>query len=105
MCSRGRPAGFGIAQANALYFARQGAQFWQDRPQDNLRAVFGLQSEDYTVVAAADAGIETMADLKGKTVTIGEPGSTGAFEAAAAFRHVGVDSQNDLILLDSQRGF
>ncbi len=93
-------AGFGIAQANALYFARQGAQFWQGQPQDKLRAVFGLHTEDYTVVAAADAGIETLDDLKGKIVNIGEPGSSAAFQATAAFKYVGLDPQNDLTLLE-----
>jgi TRAP transporter TAXI family solute receptor len=92
-------AGFGIAQANTLYFARQGAQFWKGQPHDNLRAVLGLHTEDCTLVAAAGSGIETLVDLKGKTVNIGEPGSTDAFQAATVFKHVGLDPQNDLTLL------
>jgi TRAP transporter TAXI family solute receptor len=37
--------------------------------------VFSLHPEPFTVVARADAGIETFEDLKGKRVNIGNPGS------------------------------
>lgn len=71
-------APFGIAQANALYYAKRGESFWQGEPQDKLRSVLGLYMEDFTIVAAVDAGINSMADLKGKTVNIGELGSMDA---------------------------
>jgi TRAP transporter TAXI family solute receptor len=92
-------AAFGIAQANALYYARQGERFWEGTPNSDLRAVLGLYTEDYTIVAAADAGIETLADLKGKTVNIGELGSTDAMQAAGVFEYAGLDPQNDLNIL------
>jgi TRAP transporter TAXI family solute receptor len=91
-------AGFGIAQANALYSAQKGTGVWEGRPQNNLRAVLGLYTEDYTVLAAADAGIETLADLKGKTVNIGEPGSTDALQAAGVFEYVGLDPRSVTLL-------
>jgi TRAP transporter TAXI family solute receptor len=40
-----------------------------------LRAVFSVHPEPFTVVARADSGIETFADLKGKRVNVGNPGS------------------------------
>ena len=92
-------AGFGIAQANTLILAQQGEGFWKGQPHDNLRAVLGLHTEDYTIVAAADAGIATLSDLKGKTVNIGEPGSMEALQAAGAFKYAGLDPQNDLTIL------
>ena len=42
---------------------------------DELRSVFSIHPEPFTVVARADAGIETFDDLKGKRVNIGNPGS------------------------------
>ncbi|MBW2476983.1 MAG: TAXI family TRAP transporter solute-binding subunit [Deltaproteobacteria bacterium] len=89
---------FGIAQANALFFAKEGERFWKDSPQANLRAVFGLYTEDYTIIAAADAGIQSLADLKGKTVNIGEMGSTDAFQAAGVFAYLGLDPEQDLTI-------
>ena len=40
-----------------------------------LRAVFALYPEPFTVVARSDLGIRTFDDLKGKRVNIGNPGS------------------------------
>jgi hypothetical protein len=40
-----------------------------------LRAVFALHPEPFTVVARSDSGIRTFDDLKGKRVNIGNPGS------------------------------
>ena len=40
-----------------------------------LRAVFALHPELFTVVARSDSGIRTFDDLKGKRVNIGNPGS------------------------------
>lgn len=92
-------AGFGIAQANTLIAAQRGEGFWKGQPHDTLRAVLGLHTEDYTIVAAADTGIATLSDLKGKTVNIGEPGSLEALQAAGAFRYAGLDPQNDLTIM------
>ena len=40
-----------------------------------LRAVFSVHAEPFTVVARADADINQLGDLKGKRVNIGNPGS------------------------------
>lgn len=67
---------FGIAQSDRQYQAVHGEAEWKDKgPQKDLRAVFSLHPEAVTLVAAEDAGIKTMADLKGKRVNIGNPGS------------------------------
>lgn len=44
--------------------------------------MFSVHAEPFTVVARADSGIKTFADLKGKRVNIGNPGSgsRGTFE-------------------------
>ncbi|WP_040485190.1 TAXI family TRAP transporter solute-binding subunit [Lutibaculum baratangense] len=66
---------FGIAQSDVQYNAVNGAAQFDGQPVESLRAVFSLHPEPFTVVARADAGIETFDDLNGKRVNIGNPGS------------------------------
>ncbi len=67
---------FGVAQSDAQYNALNGeADFADQGTFDDLRAVFSVHPEPFTVVARADAGIATFDDLKGKRVNIGNPGS------------------------------
>lgn len=89
-------ANFGIAQSNALYFAKMGKSYWEGSPQKNLRSVLGLYTEAFTIVAAVDAGINSLADLRGKTVNIGELGSTDSVQAMSVLKAVGLDLENDL---------
>ncbi len=67
---------FGVAQSDWQYHAYNGSsRFEEQGPFEDLRAVFSVHPEPFTVVARADAGIETFEDLKGKRVNIGNPGS------------------------------
>lgn len=67
---------FGIVQSDVQYYAVKGfGPFKGKGPDDKLRGVFSLHSESFTVLARADAAIQTFDDLKGKRVNIGNPGS------------------------------
>ncbi|WP_308917648.1 TAXI family TRAP transporter solute-binding subunit [Jannaschia sp. LMIT008] len=67
---------FGVAQSDWQYHAYNGtSQFEDGGPFEGLRAVFSIHPEPFTVVARAEAGIETFDDLQGKRVNIGNPGS------------------------------
>jgi TRAP transporter TAXI family solute receptor len=67
---------FGIAQSDWQFHSYNGtSKFEEDGKDKNLRAVFSVHPEPFTVVARADAGIKTFDDLKGKRVNIGNPGS------------------------------
>ncbi|MCF6326173.1 MAG: TAXI family TRAP transporter solute-binding subunit [Devosiaceae bacterium] len=67
---------FGVAQSDWQYHAYNGtSRFEEQGPFEDLRAVFSVHPEPFTVVARADAGITTFADLQGKRVNIGNPGS------------------------------
>lgn len=74
----------GVSQSDWQYHAYQGdvPEFEGDKKFDKLRAVFSVHPEPFTVVARKDAGISTFADLKGKRVNVGNPGSgsRGTFE-------------------------
>ncbi len=67
---------FGVAQSDWQYHAYNGTSKFEDQgPFTELRAVFSVHPEPFTVVARADAGVTTFDDLKGKRVNIGNPGS------------------------------
>jgi TRAP transporter TAXI family solute receptor len=67
---------FGVAQSDWQYHAYNGTSKFEDKGAfEGLRAVFSVHPEPFTLVARADAGISSFADLKGKRVNIGNPGS------------------------------
>lgn len=67
---------FGVAQSDWQYHAYNGTSKFKDAgAYKDLRAVFSVHPEPFTVVARADAGIKSFSDLKGKRVNIGNPGS------------------------------
>ncbi|MDF1592964.1 MAG: TAXI family TRAP transporter solute-binding subunit [Desulfobacterales bacterium] len=66
----------GVAQSDWQFHAYHGtSQFKDAGPNKDLRAVFSVHPEPFTVVARADSGIKKFSDLKGKRVNIGNPGS------------------------------
>jgi uncharacterized protein len=66
----------GVAQSDWQYHAYHGTSKFKDQgPFKDLRAVFSVHGEPFTVVARKDSGVKTFADLKGKRVNVGNPGS------------------------------
>jgi hypothetical protein len=65
----------GVAQSDQQYYALNGERDFEGGAVENLRAVFSVHPEPFTIVARADSGIETFEDLAGKRVNIGNPGS------------------------------
>ncbi|WP_299204358.1 TAXI family TRAP transporter solute-binding subunit [uncultured Amphritea sp.] len=75
---------FGIAQSDWLSHAHTGSsKFTKAGPDNDLRVVFSLHSEPFTVLARADSGIKTIDDIKGKRVNLGVQGTgqRGTLEA------------------------
>ena len=67
---------FGMAQSDVQYNALKGeGAFAENGPFPELRAVFSVHPEPFTVLARADANVSTFEDLKGKRVNVGNPGS------------------------------
>lgn len=67
----------GVAQSDWQYHAYNGTspkQFPAGAFKE-LRTLFSVHAEPFTVVARKDSGIKTLADLKGKKVNVGNPGS------------------------------
>ena len=66
----------GVAQSDQGFNALNGVGAFKDQgPWDDLRSVFGVHPELFTVIARKDANINSFDDLKGKRVNIGNPGS------------------------------
>jgi uncharacterized protein len=67
---------FGVAQSDVQYNATKGlAQFQKDGAMGDLRAVFALHPEPFTVVARKESNITKFEDFKGKRFNVGNPGS------------------------------
>jgi len=88
---------FGIVQSDRQYQAIYGKAEWKNKgPQKDLRAIFSIHPESVTLVAAQDAGIETISDLRGKRVNIGNPGSGQRQNSIDALAAAGIDYRKDL---------
>ena len=73
---RGGELDMGVVQSDWNYHAYNGtSKFEEAGPNKELRSVFSLHPEPFTVVARKDSGIKTFDDLKGKRVNVGNPGS------------------------------
>jgi TRAP transporter TAXI family solute receptor len=67
---------FGVTQSDWLYHATNGSKvFEKDGKFTDLRSVFSIHPEPFTVLARKEANIAKLEDLKGKRVNIGNPGS------------------------------
>jgi len=67
---------FGVAQSDWQYHAVKGTKVFADSgPFKELRAVFSVHPEPFTVVARKEAGVRSFQDLKGKRFNVGNPGS------------------------------
>lgn len=68
----------GMAQSDWQFHALNGTKhktFMDQGKFENLRALFSVHNEPFTVVARADSGVETFDDLVGKRVNLNNPGS------------------------------
>ena len=73
---RERDLDLGVVQSDWQYHAYNGSDaFVEAGPDTELRSVFSIYSEPFTVVARKDSGIQRFEDLKGKRVNLGNLGS------------------------------
>ncbi len=67
---------FGVAQSDWQYHAYNGTSKFADAGKfEKLRAVFSVHPEPVTVIASDSSGVNTLTDVKGKRMNIGNPGS------------------------------
>jgi TRAP transporter TAXI family solute receptor len=73
---KGGELDFGMAQSDVQYNALKGVGTFKDAgPYADLRAVFSIHPEPFTVLARKEANITKFEDFKGKRFNVGNPGS------------------------------
>lgn len=82
-------AQIGIANANLVYQAQEGIASFEGYANDKLRIFAGLYINPNQVVVTKASGIEGLADLIGKKISIGAAGSTTVDEAAVHLGSIG----------------
>ncbi len=86
----------GFVQSDIAYWAYTGTGIFEGQGNvKNLRAITSLYSESVHIVARKGAGIRTVRDLKGKRVSLDEPGSGTLVDARIILEAFGL-SEADL---------
>ena len=89
-----RESDMGMVMASIAYAAREG---WKPFVKKHgVLAMFQMYPAPMHIVALKDSGIKTLADLKGKKVSIDQPGSGGAVMSKLILKAAGFDLEKDL---------
>lgn len=81
----------GLGRANIVDWAFNGTWIFEgETATDNLRAIANLYPEEVHIVVRAESGIESIADLKGRSVSLGEEQSGTRFDALLVLSHYGL---------------
>ncbi len=83
-------ADFGIAYSGDTYLARNGRLSGDTKKYTNVRAIAFLYKAPAQLATLKKSGIKSVADLEGKKVDIGGPGSGAAASAQRYFETVGL---------------
>ena len=71
-----RAIDLGVVQSDWQHHAYEGSGFFADqKPFKDLRSVFSLYTETFTIAVRSDSGIKKLDDIKGKRVNFGPQGS------------------------------
>jgi hypothetical protein len=66
---------FGLSQSDIQFNGTKGTGQFKDAAVSDLRAVFSVHPEPFTVLARKEAGVAKFEDFKGKRFNVGNPGS------------------------------
>lgn len=81
----------GFAQSDVATWAFTGTGIWEGKPAvEQLRAIANLYPESIHLVASAGSGISSVSDLKGKRVSLDEPGSGTLVDARVILEGYGL---------------
>lgn len=80
---------FSVADAGGYYFAYKGEREY-DKPHPHVRAVTYVHAADLYLVVRDESPIKTYADLKGKKVGVGSPGSAVEMVSNEVFEAHGI---------------
>ncbi len=94
---------FGVAQSDWQHHAYHGTSKFADNPFPEVRAVFSVHPEPFTLIVRGDSGIESFGDLAGKRVNVGNPGSGQRATMEVAMEAFGM-GMDDLGLATEYKG-
>ncbi|WP_137392313.1 TAXI family TRAP transporter solute-binding subunit [Rhodoligotrophos defluvii] len=85
----------GFSQSDVAYWAYTGTGLYEGKPKvEDLRLIATLYPETVHIVARKDANIKSVADLKGKRVSIDEPGSGTIVDARIVLAAYGLSEKD-----------
>lgn len=85
----------GFAQGDVAAWAYTGTGIWEGKPKaEKLRAIANLYPESIHLVASEASGIKSVADLKGKRVSLDEPGSGTLVDAQLILAAAGLTEKD-----------
>jgi len=88
---------FGMVQSDVAYQASRGEGKFEGKAIPKLRSVMAIYPELLALVVRKDANINSIEDLKGKKINVGNPGSGNEATAMVIFDEYGI-KKNDLAL-------
>ena len=81
----------GLSQSDIAFWAYTGTGLYAESgPRDNLRAIAHLYNEMVHVVVPADSTIQSIEDLRGRRVSLGDEGSGTLIDARAILEAYGI---------------
>lgn len=89
-----KKADFGIAYSGDVYLASQGKLAGDDKTYSNVRALCFLYKAPAQLAVLKNGPVKSVADLKGKKIDIGGPGSGAAASAERYLKSVGLWGDN-----------
>ena len=85
----------GLTQSDVAYWAYSGTGVYEGKPKvEDLRGIANLYPETIHLVARKGSGIKSPADLKGKRVSLDEPGSGTLIDARIVMGAYGVTEKD-----------
>lgn len=92
----------GVVQSDSQYRAYHGKGEFEGKKNEKLRAVFAIHPEAFTVVARKEAAASNFADLAGKRINIGNPGSGTRTTMETLLQQMGWDKSKFSITAELQ---
>ncbi|MCL1976130.1 MAG: TAXI family TRAP transporter solute-binding subunit [Firmicutes bacterium] len=87
-------ANLAIVQNDVLNYAYNGTNNWSDNPVKEISTLMSLYPEVCQLIVSADSGINSVADLKGKRISIGDAGSGVQYNALQILEAYGLSAED-----------
>ncbi len=85
---------FGIAQSDVVYQASNGTGNFKGKKAEKLKSVMAIYPELLTLVTRKDSNINSIKDIKGKRINLGNPGSGNEATALTLFDASGIKKED-----------